>query len=86
MWYLKYVANGRTVEENYETLEQAKRAYTNNLSRMEYGAIYEANNAEEMALANDLFEASENEITRREEQVIANFLTDNNLLDADYDW
>lgn len=84
MWYLKYCdrETGEMVEERCDTLAQAKQAYTRNLPIMAYGAVYEANNEEERELANDLFEASEAELTRREEE--ANWFE--NEEEEGYDW
>lgn len=84
MWYLKYCdrETGEMIEKRCDTLAQAKQAYTRNLPIMAYGAVYEANNEEERELANDLFEASEAELTRRQEE--ANWLE--NEEEEGYDW
>lgn len=81
MWYLRYVniETGETITEAFNTLAQARDRYINSLSNMAYGAIYQANNEEEQNLADDLFRASEEEITRREEEVTGYF-------NFGYDW
>ena len=84
MWYLKYKsrATGEMVTEEFNTLNEAKNRYVNSLNMMCYGAIYQADNEEERNLANDLFEASEEELDRRTEEL---FLNDFPNV-GEYDW
>lgn len=61
--------NGRERIEQCGTLAEARTIYSQNLSRMAYGAIYETNSDEEERLAENLFRDSEAEMLRREREM-----------------
>lgn len=59
--------DNETIYLNYNTIDEVKRAYRQNLPLMKYGAVYETNSVEEEELAQELFLESERELQRREE-------------------
>lgn len=72
MWYLQFKSNVTEEMETreYQSLASAREGYIAHLPEMAYGAIYEADNEQEMELARDLFTASEQELERREEEYL----------------
>ena len=68
MWYLKFknLETKRVEVKAYRTKMEVAMAYQRNLPIMEYGAVFEAKDQEEIELVNALFEASEQELQTRQ--------------------